>query len=76
MRQSFKEIAAALIHWRHRHLRRKVTKALENAYQIGLDDAACHLEAAAHEIRQLSKAVSPPQARPLTDFSGYTQAPH
>ena len=51
MRRSFKEIAASIIHWRHRHVRRKVTVALEDAYQNGLDDAAAHLEATARDIR-------------------------
>lgn len=71
MRRSFKEIAESIIHWRHRHVRRKVTVALEDAYQTGLDDAASHLESTARDIRELSNKTGDPN-RPLTDFSGYS----
>ena len=76
MRKSFKEIADRLIkNPRWVHLRGKVRRALEGAYQAGRDDAAAEVEAAGRELADRIRNRGLDHASVATHFSHRADKP-
>jgi hypothetical protein len=69
MIRDYRSVVDQIIHPRWTNIRRKVRKALEQAYRDGLDDAAAEIEGAAEQladnVRELGRQGGPSHLGPL-----------
>jgi hypothetical protein len=77
MSRDFRAISNQIINYRWTNVRRRVRKALEQAYRDGLDDAAAEIEVAAEQladnVREMGRPGDPSHLAPL--FSGNRRPP-